>query len=1033
MRARVFAALLTALFAGCREPEHEAAVWFVHATDPHLFEAQVELTEKDRQDEEKVRHFQIAERTRKRQETLNQAAFADLLRVASAPPRSAAQPAFLVVTGDLGLDAAPPPAQPAPSAGAEQRPAVQAATATANPPSGTAGNPAARQTASRLEASAPPATAGVRPGAAAPPAAAQPPSRDDLVKRLAELLRPSQVKDIYLVLGNNDVRDEQPAGSAPLAASQLLQSVQKELAGTGVVLHDLSACYSGDNSPLSTCYADVDGTSLRLVGFPSYSFKVRKQSNAPKYAAQEAQIKIFGTLVDKAAAEGKKALVLTHIADLDDPYVQARETFADEKLYDESNHDRPSWSAWDVSAAVFKEWKRRIDSDAVAGVLAGHFHDSHREIYARPYAWSARSPGRASPGKLFLAPPLAVKLQDVSPFQARGFALVRATGDGIARRLYWYDGKSSFAPDTATQTPGRQRFGSGALALIWKWLWDVGPDKDRLVRATIVAIALLSAFLTVVQIWQIPPPSTRLAAQDPQPPAAGAAAPGAAQPQPQAQGAPQGGGQALPQSPFQSNFAKTVFAGLGGMVAVEFLKDLWAHTEIDAKTYYLVLFVVFFFVLLLLSAVLRGAGEALRSRLAVPYHPPAWRYGSTPGTELALHMLTYWRDRGWCWLLSYRATLLVFWDTVYNVVQGQNQLQSVVFGNAILDLQGSLVGTADRVAKEVHRNVLKALRVHRHDVEDSDVRVNISVLADDESSLSYVSWEHGSLSKRFDKHSVAWTSVFTGEARWWKQTNDYGDDVVLFDNSNKAIPVPEDMLTMKTYLQVRGPLDYKAFVVLPVPWALRGLGETYRKAGIHISFKFHTDMGLLWQNLELDDATGQWHIPNYDAWLGLLQPAPAAAGAGAGPAGAGGAGAGAAGAGAAGGAGAPGGAGAGAGGGAGAPGAAGPGAGAGLAGAGGAGTGGAGVGAGGGAGAGAGGGAGAGAGGGAGAGAGGGAGAGAGGAGPPAAPVWLEQPIYICDETLGAVLHESVEVIGEVMRYFNPAVFEQYIRPRLRP
>src|SRR5579863_4378194 len=532
--------LFLVLIAGCGSPATVPSLWFVHATDPHLFS----LSPADA--------FQ---------DQLSQGDFANLLTAAGSPRDAAARPAFLVLTGDLGLEAL-----------------------------------------SRR-------------------VLAGPQARADKIKQLADALRVSPLKDIYYVLGNNDVCGEEAMGPEVDDAEEILGEVNRQL-GSQVTLHDLTACYqTSRSSSLDACSADV-GNGYRLIGFPSQSFKAAKANrdcdeaeararaaaggprgaasraagaagtaaaaNAPaatapvpsvpatRDAQQKVQVEIFLKLVAKAAADGKRVLVVTHIAELDDPYLQAQNLFAGVK--NRRAAPRPPWSAWDVSPEIFQKWQRQVDSDVVIGVLAGHFHDSHRAAYYPPYAWSTAAGDRSRKDKVLLAPPLSIRLQSDSPYQARGFALVGLDEDRVRRRLYWYDGHRSFLPDPVERSHSAPQVRSaGWLGGSLGWLWELAADMEKMQRAAIWAIALLAAFLTSVQVWQIPPPATRMAT-----PAATAQAPaaaGAAGPAPGAGGAGGGGGggaaggDSAKSGPFDSNFAKTILGGLVGMFAVSALES----------------------------------------------------------------------------------------------------------------------------------------------------------------------------------------------------------------------------------------------------------------------------------------------------------------------------------------------------------------------------------------------------------------------------------------------------------------------------
>ncbi len=668
-----------------------------------------------------------------------------------------------------------------------------------------------------------------------------------------------------LVPGNNDIEGERASEETLAYWTRFLQDVQKELEGSTAVLHDITACYLGRNAPLSGCYADVPGTAFRLVGFPSYSFKNEKeQTYKDNQEQQKKQMEKFASLIVQSQIKGKKVIVLSHIAPLDDPYTQARERFAGMQPDTYGNLERPRWSSWNVSSELFVRWKEIVDSETVVGVLAGHFHDSHREIYYPPYAWSAVASNRPNPGKLFLAPPLAVKLQDGSPVQARGFALVRLAGDGLTRRLFWINAENSaFTPDPSPARPS-QKLGPVEVVL---WLGGLAVDLKPLERATVVFIALLMAFLTVAGLWK-PGSGPRLTepvaevGADSTPPATGGSAK-----------------QAETETPLTSNFGKTVLSGLGGMVLVTFLEPFWEKSGITAKAYYLVWFVFLFLVLLIGSALFHGLGEAWRSRIAIEHQAPPWTEppsGQRRGKQLA----RYWLRRFWLWVFSFRTTVLVFFDTAVSFLFGKNLSRSAVLGDEIVELQVILVRTVDRLRDEitgaVRRALIEALRAKAKvapaetvppgnpasDLDEGAIRVNISVLSNDRSSLFYVSWTPGSLVRSFEKQSVAWVSVCSGEARWWKQSYEAKKDrIVLFDNEKKKLLVPQDKLMLRDYFQARESYDYKAFIVLPVPWRRRGMTARYRMAGIHISFSEEDHLDKLWPTLKEDEndaGSGVW-------------------------------------------------------------------------------------------------------------------------------------------------------------------------------
>ncbi len=241
---------------------------------------------------------------------------------------------------------------------------------------------------------------------------------------------------------------------------------------------------------------------------------------------------------------------------------------------------------------------------------------------------------------------------------------------------------------------------------------------------------------------------------------------------------------------------------------------------------------------------------------------------------------------------------MVFVDTFFNFIQGQSQLRAAVFSDHIIDLHESMLQAAEQVRSEVHRAVLQALL--RHGALPGDlplterIRVGVSLLSFDQSKVYYIAHERGSLPAPFDRYSVAWVAAFLGEARWcksgkcnsgyavneseWNQLYANNHDAVLAKNRGK-IPGPAGSLLLPQYYQVRDSSDYEAFVVLPMPWIHRGMEGDHRRGCIHISFKESSYMDKLWVGLECS-AKGDGkivHVPNYEAWKGLLEPFPISA------------------------------------------------------------------------------------------------------------------------------------------------------------
>jgi hypothetical protein len=789
--AAVFALVFT---TGCAD-EHrrrEPGIWFVHATDPHIF-----LDASIKEDKKKL------------QEDLDEKAVSDMWERLPSLENGGHTFSFLVLSGDFGVEPCSIADLPAPATAAAKESYVA---------------PPAKDCLDKVNAA----------------------KRADQVSRLAELLGKSPVADIYLVAGNNDIASETADDAGLTYFNHFMDEVQRKIddANKNVHLHNLTRCYS-DNST-STCFADVAGTPYRLIGFPSYSYKNRDTDRKTNTGDQEKQFDKFESLLEQARQLSKKVLVVSHVPLIDDPYTLAQQRYGTPIKIDR-DPDSPvsQWSTWNVSKKLSEEWQEVIASETVTGILAGHLHDSHKEIYKPPYAWSTVNDPRNGFSKLFMAPPLAVKNQDASPIQARGLALVGLEPDHIGYSIYWYNSVAhNFAPDPGDRFQRDRRGRRGWWQTTTRtigWLWQLADPAKSLDRMAVLLIALLAAFLTIVQIWQIPPPDNPLVSSSKSSDAqkgvqknnGGAQA---TEPKP-----------AFDPSPFASNFGKTVIAGLGGLAAETVLKSLEGKPTADDREFYIVWFILFFFLILFGSAFFRACGEALRARFSIIYYPLA--RPPKPKTGIDLH---YQRARISHWASAWQVPLLTFLDTFVNLIQGQNQTMTRVFSDKIVEQQRNVVRVANTIRRQLNE-VIRLRLTHLVDpnvpINPEDVRVNISVLSADQSSVFYIARTPGSAVQSFTKSSVAWISVFTGKIRWYKYS--YKADevlypkIVLYDNHGGTIPGEQPLIYLSSHYQPRDD-DYKAFVMFPFPWPQRGYGSDYVKGAIHISFRHEDGFDRLW-------------------------------------------------------------------------------------------------------------------------------------------------------------------------------------------
>jgi hypothetical protein len=798
------------------------AIWFVHATDPHIYKDPV------------TDATTITDPKKTKTQKLDEDALTALFQKIADLSQTYGAPAFLLITGDFGIDPCLIPKTPV--TGEDKRSAEECLKQVVDSD-----------------------------------------KRAPQIANLADLLAKSPVRDIYLVAGNNDLPRESASKEALQYFNDFFAAVQVKLGEkkSDVRLYNLTACYADSASKVGSCSKDVDDTSYTLIGFPSQSFKNKDgdaAANTQSKKLEVDQVKQFQGILEAETRQDRKILVVTHIPELDDPFLLGNARYKEDPSLSTGagNNGNPApsstpansppkpVSAWNVTDDVLDIWKTAVSSDSVIAVFAGHLHDSHKEIYRRPYSWSTQSGTRAALEKLYLAPPLSFKKQENSALQARGFTTVTLLSDGPQTRFYWYDGlTATFAPDFPLEPPFAKRSHRPSvthrIAQWFVWLWRVNTDLDR---AATFLIALLTAFLTVVALWQIPPPDDPLAKKpvstDPKDASANAAANAA-------------GGDS---SPFSTRFGKTIIAGLGGLAVSEVAKAL-GNDKLgpDLKWYYIICFISFFFVLLFGLNLLRASAEALRSRVAIIHYPlarvPRPKGKIVPGApppappKPVRDGVAYWFLRILNWFFSLRVPVLTFFDTFINLIQGKNQTTTQAFTDELINQQRNVIRVADTIRRKLHaliqtklqafaaqQNPAAAQAANVQAPRVGQIRVAISVLSADQTNVFYISRTTGSALTPFPKVSVAWVSVFAGMIRWYESFYQ-GQNILLFDNTGGTILGVPSQLRLDDYYENRH-ADYQAFVVIPVPHPQRAFDSKYVKGAIHISFATNEDFARIW-------------------------------------------------------------------------------------------------------------------------------------------------------------------------------------------
>lgn len=308
-------------------------------------------------------------------------------------------------------------------------------------------------------------------------------TREQQVDTLVALLRGSTVKNVYVVIGNNDLANEAADPNAFAYFHAIVDSASQRLRSSGVRLRNLTACYP--SGPPASCTADLRG-GVRLVGFASASFKNQPSGPSGSHAKYDrdlrtaradssqawdsATVDMFAQLVSTSRAAGRTAIVLTHEPDITDPYARS----VIDTVSDVQRRVRLDPAVWNVTPAVRTRFETAVTGGSVLAVIAGHLHSSSMADYVREY--EAISPrGIPSRVPVFVSPPLAIKNQDRASSQARGISFYRIANGDIRRDIVWLN-RGTFnvaqaqlgtVPSTrSSRTPSASSTGIGTPARI---------------------------------------------------------------------------------------------------------------------------------------------------------------------------------------------------------------------------------------------------------------------------------------------------------------------------------------------------------------------------------------------------------------------------------------------------------------------------------------------------------------------------------------------------------------------------------------
>lgn len=268
--------------------------------------------------------------------------------------------------------------------------------------------------------------------------------------QLASILASSKIRVWLILPGNNDLFIEQPDTQY---YRLFIEKLRRRLPGLEV--KDLCADGLGEDK--------YEIGNLAFIGFNNASFK---NDNVPKRIAEnkEEQLK-YVQRVAKQLDSVTNAFIFYHIPETDDPHIVLNfDTSTLEKRAGNGSTAYPS-SSWFVDKDVHDEWQRKVvASSKVRGLFAGHYHDWRRDTYLDYHWMNTANYLSGSLSKLYICPPLAIKRQDTTPSQARGFQEV--TIDGmirIVRTIFWLN-----ASDRAFDTEPPSQNNPLALALSYE-------------------------------------------------------------------------------------------------------------------------------------------------------------------------------------------------------------------------------------------------------------------------------------------------------------------------------------------------------------------------------------------------------------------------------------------------------------------------------------------------------------------------------------------------------------------------------------
>lgn len=694
----------------------------------------------------------------------------------------------LVLVGDFGLLSPAPAAAQQPAAAAAAQPAA---------PAGAQPQPAQGQPAPQTPTEKPPAAGadtaqGTKPPPASPALTADEQGRAKTLADILSAARPG-VPVFFVPAGTS-------ASNKPHAAT--LKKLQQFVSAVGQQLQaipgaptivDLSRCYTAGDADVSSCIGRLPARKVRLVAYPGFPVSRPPEAELTNELAEWS--KRFAAAM--AEETGWRTVV---VAPLGAPTTQ----------YWPSDVDRAKW----MDTA----------NKAVAGIGIASGQPIPRAAYDDDRFWS--EPGLE--GQWISTPPLLAPAGGPRVAQGASVVSIAADGDVDAAHLWYAPGATAFRRTDRPEVETRD-----GLVNVRGW-YRLGV-MSPITRASIFAIALLAAFLTVAAVWRIPAAEAQVTVTATSGGPAGGATQGASSATTSITIPQTLMDKWAPASFLQQNFTRTVLSGLGGLaVASLTLTTIGEQSKSDAQSFYVVWFVLGFLGILFVSSLFRAVTEGLRAGI----------YTSMPLSKGSASV----------WLSGMGRFLFTMSDVFLNLIQGKNDLKTALWSDEIRRLHDDLVLTVDRVCEHLHSEILRTLPRTAQTVDADDVRVAVSVLSDDKKRAYYVSWPPKSALREFGPKTVAFVAIVASTPRWWLARYANIPDIVLLKASaNVDLPLPKGDLKLADHFEQRGQ-DYKSFIVIPIPIRSADPG---RRAGLHISFKSEKGLETVFPRVITKDAQDQ--------------------------------------------------------------------------------------------------------------------------------------------------------------------------------